>query len=204
MQNTSTPGPTVPATNNTAYSPSVPISVHREVTAELQATQLKLESFQTHNQQLLQQNQQLRQEIEKLLRAAMQLQQTVNSVQVNSQGDLPQRPSMPVNNIPKLEKQAVSPLNPPPVNFQPESYSETSYSAAASLPAIEPEPTAATFPEHLFTEVPDEGPYRPSTSSKQSPDIGGVWLFVAIALIVVAFFGAGYWVVRPLLPQQQQ
>jgi len=54
------------------------------------------------------------------------------------------------------------------------------------------------MPEKLFTEVP-ETPYRLRTKPKKSSDLSGLWLAIAIFLIVIAAFGAGYIVVRPLL-----
>lgn len=66
------------ASGNTTYSPSVPISVYRELAAELQATKAMLESATTQNQSLQQQNQQLRQEADRLIQQAMKLQQILH------------------------------------------------------------------------------------------------------------------------------
>ena len=78
MQNINTSGKIGPNSENN-YSPSVPISVYREATAELQAAQIKLESLKVHNEQLMQQNQKLRIEIEKVVNSAMQLQEALNA-----------------------------------------------------------------------------------------------------------------------------
>ncbi|NEP46272.1 MAG: hypothetical protein F6K35_46575, partial [Okeania sp. SIO2H7] len=94
MQNTNTSGQTIPNTNNNGYSPSIPISLYREVTAELQGTKAELQSVSAHNQQLLQQNQQLRREIDKLIRGAVQLQQAANSAQAIAQASVPQKPTV--------------------------------------------------------------------------------------------------------------
>lgn len=210
MQNSNTSGQTIPATNNNGYSPSIPISIYREVTAELQGTKAQLEAVQTQNQELVEQNQQLRREIEKLIRAAMQLQQTANTAQAASQATIPQMPSIQKKSQPEWEAAAFGPTLPSPVAAMPQSelepptVSQASVSRPSpSLPMAEPPTPPTEFPEHLFTELPDESRYRPA-QSRQTPDIGGVWLIVAIFLIVVAFFGAGYWVVRPLLQQQQR
>ena len=61
------------------------------------------------------------------------------------------------------------------------------------LPAM-PQP----LPEKLFTEVP-EIPYRVRSQPKKASDLSGLWLAIAIFLIVIAAFGGGYLVVRPLL-----
>ncbi|MDY6807125.1 MAG: hypothetical protein SXA11_25395 [Cyanobacteriota bacterium] len=217
MQNSNTSGQTIPNTNNNNYSPSIPISLYREVTAELQGTKAELESVQNQNQQLVQQNQQLRREIEKLIGAAMQLQQTASTAKAASNATVPQRPEVQNNAQPEIKAPAfaptlpspvsqvspVSPVSPPPVSPHSEPQNSQQPSPSLSLPTPEPQTPPVEFPEHLFTELPDESRDRPS-QSKQTPDISGVWLIVAIFLIVVAFFGAGYWVVRPLLQQQQQ
>jgi hypothetical protein len=203
MQNSNTSSQTIPNTNNNGYAPSIPISLYREVTAELQGTKAQLESVQAHNQQLTQQNQNLRQEINKLIRAAMQLQQTASSAQAASLVTVPQMPSIQPKTQPQWEPPAYVPTPPSPVATAPDSYPEA-VRTSPSLPTTEPEAPPTDFPEHLFTELPDESRGQLSTESRQAPDIGGVWLMVAIFLIVVAFFGAGYWVVRPLLQQQQR
>ena len=202
MQNSNTTGQTIPNTNNNGYSPSIPISLYREVTAELQGTKAQLQSVTNHNQQLLRQNQQLRQEIDKLIRGAMQLQQTANSAQAIAQASVPQKPSIEQPTQSQLKAPVFVPTPASTVvSPREESYSEAGPSTP-SLPATDPQTPPTDFPEYLFTELPDESRDRP-TQNKQTPDIGGIWLIVAIFLIVVAFFGAGYWIVRPLLQQQR-
>ena len=70
MQNTTLPENNSSANSNN-YSPSIPISLYREVTAELQSAQAMLDSLKTHNQQLLQQNQELRREVETVVQASV-------------------------------------------------------------------------------------------------------------------------------------
>lgn len=68
-----------------SYSPSVPLSVYREVTTELQAAKAMLNSLHTQNQQLVKQNQQLRQEIEKVVQSVLHAQQIADATtKVNS------------------------------------------------------------------------------------------------------------------------
>ena len=66
-----------PASGN-AQSPSVPISLYREVASELQTTQTTLQSLKTQNQELTQKNQQLRLEIERVVQSALQLRQVAD------------------------------------------------------------------------------------------------------------------------------
>ena len=198
MQNTTLPDNTSPENSNT-YSPSVPISLYREVTAELQAAQAMLDSLKTHNQQLVQQNQQLRREVETVVQVSQQLQQVVNSAQSVTQTGMPQMPSVKFNFSvePEQRTPATSETNSALPQAPP-----TPQTVAFPFPLPEPEPTAPSMPqplpEQLFTEVP-EIPYRLRSKPKKASDLSGLWLAIAIFLIVITAFGGGYLVVRPLL-----
>ncbi|MBD1829724.1 hypothetical protein NDI47_14405 [Microcoleus vaginatus GB1-A2] len=195
MQNTTLSDNTSPENSN-SYSPSVPISLYREVTAELQAAQAMLDSLKTHNQQLVQQNQQLRREVETVVQVSQQLQQVVNSAQSVTQTGMPQMPPVKFNF-------SVEPAPPAPATSQTNSaVPQPPQTVAFPFPIPEPEPTPAStpqpLPEKLFTEMP-EIPYRLRSKPKKASDLSGLWLAIAIFLIVIAAFGAGYLVVRPLL-----
>ena len=203
MQNTTLPENNSSANSNN-YSPSIPISLYREVTAELQSAQAMLDSLKTHNQQLLQQNQELRREVETVVQASVYLQQAVNSAQSVSQTGMPQMPPVNRFNLSVASPRLASlPLQ---ANYSvPDEPTPAAQTVAFPFPIGEPEPTAPTAPampeklsEKLFTEVP-ETPYRLRTQPKKSSDLSGLWLAIAIFLIVIAAFGAGYIVVRPLL-----
>ncbi|MEG4572909.1 hypothetical protein QUA56_09440 [Microcoleus sp. N3A4] len=198
MQNTTLPDNTSPENSN-SYSPSVPISLYREVTAELQAAQAMLDSLKTHNQQLVQQNQQLRREVETVVQVSQQLQQVVNSAQSLTQTGMPQMPPVKFNF-------SVEPAPLAPATSQTNSALPQAPPAPGTVsfpfPLPEAEPTASSMPqplpEKLFTDVP-EIPYRLRSKPKKASDLSGLWLAIAIFLIVIAAFGAGYLVVRPLL-----
>ena len=195
MQNTTLSDNTSPENSN-SYSPSVPISLYREVTAELQAAQAMLDSLKTHNQQLVQQNQQLRREVETVVQVSQQLQQVVNSAQSVTQTGIPQMPSVKFNF-------SVEPELPAPVTSRINStVPQPPQTVAFPFPLPEAGPIAASIPEplpeKLFTEVP-ETPYRVRSQPKKASDLSGLWLAIAIFLIVIAAFGGGYLVVRPLL-----
>lgn len=70
----STPA-SVPPPPPPTKSPSVPISLYREVASELQNTRTSLQSLKTQNQELIQKNQQLRLEIERVVQSALHLRQ---------------------------------------------------------------------------------------------------------------------------------
>ncbi|MEG4008383.1 hypothetical protein QUA41_22185 [Microcoleus sp. Pol11C1] len=195
MQNTTLSDNTSPENSN-SYSPSVPISLYREVTAELQAAQAMVDSLKTHNQQLVQQNQQLRREVETVVQVSQQLQQVVNSAQSVTQTGMPQMPSVKFNF-------SIEPPPPAPATSRTNStVPQPPQTVAFPFPLPEPEPKGSPMPqplpEKLFTEVP-ETPYRVISQPKKTSDLNGLWLAIAIFLIVIAAFGAGYLVVRPLL-----
>jgi FtsZ-binding cell division protein ZapB len=193
MQNTTLPDNTNPENSN-SYSPSVPISLYREVTAELQAAQAMIDSLKTHNQQLVQQNQQLRREVETVVQVSQQLQQVVNSAQSVTQTGMPPMPSVKFNF--SVEPEPPAPLTSGTSSAVPQPPQKVAFPFPLPEPTAPPMPD--TLPEKLFTEVP-ETPYRIRSQPKKASDLSGLWLAIAIFLIVIAAFGAGYLVVRPLL-----
>lgn len=170
-----------------AYAPSVPLSVYRELAAEMQANQAMLEFLRTQNQQLLKQNQHLRQEIDKLVESAIHLQQRTDSLEA---------PLTPTTRLyaaskhPELRGEAIAPPASPrtlPRSAAPTKHPELS----------ETSPT----PESLVTEQ-EEGRYRRPSPPQKSRDVSGVWLAFAIFLIVVITFGASFAIVRPLIQKR--
>lgn len=184
MQNATASGRVAP---NSAPSPaSVPISLYREVSAELQNSQALVNSLTLQNQQLSQQNQELQRQLDRIIQAVQEFQQTV-------QQSIPGSVSFP----PSLLTPINSPGPQPHTNVEShEDFSTSESTLPFNFP--EPEPTTPKIAEKLFTEEP-QLPYRIRSQTKKATDLGGVWLAIAIMLIIVGAFGAGYWVVRPLL-----
>ncbi|NEP83445.1 MAG: hypothetical protein F6K17_37975 [Okeania sp. SIO3C4] len=181
------------------YSPSVPISVYREATAELQATQIKLESLKVHNEQLIEQNQKLRREFEKVIQSATQLQETLNSSLLVTQVTQPQVSSFPSSGL-RVDTFRDNSFNSDNSDFEVDA-PETS-STSPSLPFTESKNADPDFPEYLFTEEPDRSRYSKTSNSTQVSDLNGIWLVAAICLIVIAALGVGLLVVRPILNQR--
>lgn len=168
-----TQSPKSSAQANSNHTASVPISVYRELAAELQATQAMLDTVHAKNQQLTQQNQQLRYEIDRFVQSALRLRQVAEPTQSSSPSVSPTvAQSVPVS--------------------EPESTFED---MAAKLRATNP-----VISEELFTEEPD----RPQQISKTAKpkDLGGFWLTLTVIAIIVTAFGAGFLVVKPLLPSR--
>jgi len=164
-----------------AYPSSVPISVFRELSAELQATRIMLESLNTQNQQLVQHNQRLRQEIGRMVQAAVQVQQMADLYQ-------PAKITMP----------DISYIN---VEFGTDAYLPN-----VVKPQAAPRKTAHTVDlsrtanNRGMVAEQEEGRYRrPKPMPKSKSDLTGLWLLLVIFGIVITAFAAGFWIVRPFL-----
>ncbi|MDY6899493.1 MAG: hypothetical protein SWZ49_15640 [Cyanobacteriota bacterium] len=182
-----------PAPVNQAYSASVPLSVYRELAAELQATQTAIHQLTQQNEHLAQENHVLRQEIAKTVNAVMHLQNAVNysanatynntlntSVNQASSGTNEKR----VASTNKQHKhQSVAPKRVKRPRSSPVSHQVTEY--------FEP------LPEPVFIEEQQANYYYEDES--EFSQVSGWWLIFAIVFIIVMGFGAGYVVVRPLL-----
>ena len=174
------------------YSPSVPLSVYRELAVELQAAETMLDSLNAQNQQLAQQNQQLRQEIDKAVQTVLHLQQVVDSSCTVSRGSEPQmnpyvrtEPSRTVNAAPR----------PIPGSYRPPT---TVQSAVEGQSLFQKRGGGSVSSDKLFTEQ-EEGRYRRRPQPENTSEISGWWLMTAMLLIIVTAFGAGFLIVRPLL-----
>lgn len=193
-----------PVVTPSGYSSSVPITLYREITAELQNSKSSLNALKAQNQQLLQQNQQLRRELNNVIQATAQLQTAVNSAQkLNSTegamsavtANIPQSSPEPTIKIPKIISAPTS-VKTEPI---PHPLPRTQESNSISLPNMK-KPISQEISEELFTEQ-TEGYLKPNSSS-QRPELNGWWLIVSILLIIFAAFGMGYWIVRPILQQR--
>ena len=171
-----------PKPANQAYSASVPLSVYRELAAELQAAQGAIHQLNLKNQHLAQENHVLRQEIAKTVHAVLHLQNAVTNANVaHSQKRPVERKSKQY--VPQQKRQNVPPKRVKRPRTSPVVPQVTEF--------IEP------LPEPVFIEE-QEPTYYYSDDSVIS-QVSGWWLIFAIVLIIVMGFGAGYVIVRPLL-----
>jgi hypothetical protein len=189
MQNSTTSGQTsIPNTApntapNAAYAPSVPISVYRELSAELQATKALLDSVNHQNQQLAQQNHKLRQEIETVAQAALRSQQTASAMQpVQFGAPIPPSPSEQIASQIRTAAPRVSQHSDRPNPTQ----------APAANTKL-----AGVRAEELFTETGSSD--RPSPSKSSPRQLNGFWLWLTVLAVIITAFGAGFLMVRPIL-----
>lgn len=139
------------ANPNVAFTPSVPVSVYKELATELQAAKALTEALNAQNQQLLRQNQQLQQQLDKAIDSVLYWRQASDAQKVN-------RPLPNASVVLPFSTQQVSP-----------EISET-----------------------------EQGRYRRQSSEKVA-EISSWSLAIAIVLIMVTAFGAGYFMMRPMI-----
>jgi hypothetical protein len=199
-------------TNN--YPPSVPLCVYRELTAELQAVQSKLDVITSHNQKLVQENQQLRQEITKVIQSCLELQKLVSTPS----------PSSPA---PSLSDHEVN--YPPQPQPTPHYHQEVKHTSKPTITAESPrQPTNRPRPKTSTKPTPSENRHQESTaprininlpvsetvfieeqkvsyypqSKSEGKGLNGWWLAITIIFIMITGFAAGYLIVRPLFQNQ--
>lgn len=186
MQNPSTEPYAVPTTNK--YSASVPISVYRELAAELQSAQTMLDSLKSQNQQLVKQNQQLQQQVEKVVHSAQHLQQIVSSFSGTVASN-------------HVEVPRAKPMPPPPPRpvAPPPPHHEESLPLVDLQASFSDEADFSPYSETVVIEQEDTRIRRPVIRSDGGTEVNGWMLIIAILLIVLTAFGTGFLIVRPLL-----
>lgn len=187
--------------NPKAYSPSVPLSVYRDLAGELQAAEAMLDAITAQNKQLVQENQLLRQEITKAVQSFLHLQKLVDTSEAASynqtpraSGDLNSQTSQRVNQV--RQQQRVSRVHSPVVPEVPNADFQKSDFSPPIVSMIPP------IPEPVFIEE-EEVRYYPHNESE--PKEVSAWsLVIAILLIIVTAFGVGYVIVRPFFEHQSR
>ncbi len=168
------------------YSPSVPISVYRELAAELSSTRTQMQTYKFQNQQLVEQNQKLRLEIERVVQSALYLRQVADGQGTNYPGANYPGPDPSGSDQPELDYPMPSLAHPVPAPTAPRKRPTTLKRAASETP------------ERLVTEQQEPQPRR--SNSRPASGLNGGWLMLIISVIVITAFGTGFLIVRPLLP----
>ncbi|MBE9028521.1 hypothetical protein IQ266_01960 [filamentous cyanobacterium LEGE 11480] len=194
----SQPQPTTPAR-------SVPISLYRELSADLQASQANISALQSQNYQLTEQNLQLRQELEQL---AVQTQVIVQQFKQSESAN---------DETLRLDE----------LGFDAESAENRSQmldQLYRSMPDYAPEDVVGMDDTNAFPSAPWSGMSLPTmprfnmpqvkrpqrlTGQAQNPmrmqasaseaELSGWKLTLVMGLIIFSAFGAGFLIVRPLL-----
>lgn len=195
----------IPTSNPASYSsPSVPISVYKQLAGELNVVKAEVTALKSENQQLRTNNQKLQNQVHQVIQAAEHLKQMVNrydfgaeTYQVQVQ-NITTTPSQPQPSTPAVMPPAAQPQLP-----------------AASAPQLQKQPLRSPQPPTVmdgngavpnpYTPQPPVKPIAtmappelPATEEVEGGINGWVILLMGIAIILTAF-GAGYMVVLPLL-----
>lgn len=208
-------------------TPSVPISVYRELATELKATQAMVDSLTQQNQQLSQQNQVLRQEMLSFAESADRLRQAVERSQPQPTATAAVPPQFlnygqgsganPSGFVVGPEDEPMAAADSRSGNFGDSVSSGVSHlaghltrlvnpkskapapGAPHGRPAPQKKPAPAPGPQMLYTEERLEPARISNQGGGGSGDLSGLWLATTILLIVVSAFGAGFLIMKPLL-----
>ncbi|ESA34357.1 hypothetical protein N836_17170 [Leptolyngbya sp. Heron Island J] len=163
------------------YSPSVPVSVYRELAAELQATKAMVDSLSAQNNHLTNQNHLLRQNIHQMVQVALQLGHHAGVAHPAEVEMTLSPPPAELHIQPQAEqpiRQSVKPVSEP------------------SRKVVSKRPKASL--SKVFTEHSGEN-RRYNLESSASGSLSTLWLIVSIAIIILTAFGAGFLIMRPLI-----
>ncbi len=172
------------------YSPSVPISVYRELAAELSSTRTQMETYKFQNQQLVEQNQKLRLEIERVVQSTLHLRQIADGHNV----------ARPFTGLPLTQADYIPASVPPPPLSQTATAAAKPRPTTLKRPAVGPKRGNPDRPDRLVTEQQEPQPQR--SAGRAAQEINGWWLSIIIGMIIVTAFGTGFLIVRPLLPSR--
>lgn len=152
----------------THYAPSVPMSVYRELAAELRANKAVIDSLNSRNQQLLSQNQRLKQEIHNVVQATLSLGQFAGVARQAAQDEFPA--AIAPHTLAKLvraqgEARKVVPGEPSPMHeIQQTVYTQPEPSYVVPQPAAPIHPAA---PSHREMQGPHGG--APEEETRRPP-----------------------------------
>lgn len=183
------PKSVVDQTQASTYLPSVPISVYRQLAAELQATQAQAKSLEEQNKQLREQNIRLQKEAHKVFKSAQKLQQAVSAFGVADEVVVKPSPTSSLEDVERMLRQTMA--------------SKTNHvppSPEIRQPEPPPRKAPAPDPERMVAEVQAVHYHdSPEFFEEESSGINGWLLAVSVLMIVVMAFGTGFLVVRPLI-----
>lgn len=196
----------VPEASGRGASASVPIAVYYQLAEELRGLKAQLAAAAERNTALADQNQQLRAELERLVAAAMQVQQLP-----------PPQPeplplSIPTDATTALDRTTDrTTASPPPLTFpRGEELDAATPPVPVPLGAVTGGPDAADWDalpgmapvDELFSEQP-VNPFPDPPSDRAKAPSGNWWTVVAIAAIGAMAFGVSFAIVRPLTQGQR-
>ncbi|MEL6603076.1 MAG: hypothetical protein AAFP20_07605 [Cyanobacteria bacterium J06614_10] len=146
----------------TNYAPSVPMSVYRELAAELRANKAVIDSLNSRNQQLIQQNQRLKQEIHNVVQAALNLGQYAGVARPANQENFPN--AVAPDTLAKLVRAQKNSQSDEPKDSQRDPFSTaqatTIHEAAAIPPSAAPDSAAKPIAFQPMVQNPLQTPLQ--------------------------------------------
>jgi hypothetical protein len=206
-----------------SYQPSVPISVYRQLVAELQSTKERMTALELENQKLASQNQVFLQEFAAIANSNQQI-QTIVLRSSNDVRELAQQSTQRLQQVltPTVKEQLASPsflssgqpsAQHPIQNLQQQigkaiaKNKQSPIQTATTLPTFAPistqpettsqmqtPPTSAVAMPLISTESMPEIISEPGT---ETSSLSGWWLTLTVVSIVLVSFGAGYLLMKP-------
>jgi cobalamin biosynthesis Mg chelatase CobN len=204
MRTTTNSVPNPQAASNQSYPPSVPLSVYRDLAEELQAAREMVNSLTLKNHQLAQKNQVLQREITKAVHAIAELQHCVDVPESSTVYNPDAHAFTNFNHeVKQTSAEACSDVRTQKV-YPPRTSANSS--APKKIKIKKPSYQEAIpdyFPVNkpVYIEEQEVRYYTPKRKA-EATETNGWMLLIAILLVVVTAFGAGYLVVRPLLQSQ--
>lgn len=189
--------------NSANYSsPSVPISVYKQLAGELNVAKSEMAALKSENQQLRSNNQKLQQQVHQVIQATEHLKQMVNRYDFGMEGYqqlTPPEPQAPLvrSETPLFELAPQPPAPEPQPQYSPQQPS-TPQNGAQKPPVNPASPQKSQRKPKPKTIENLQPPNFASSEEVEGGVNGWVILFAAIAIVLTAF-GAGYMVVLPLL-----
>ncbi|NJN74485.1 MAG: hypothetical protein HC799_17680 [Limnothrix sp. RL_2_0] len=183
-------------------SPSVPISVYKQLAGELNMAKNEISALKTENQQLRSNNQKLQNQVLQVIQAGEHLKQMVNRYDFGAESYQlapPEQASPPKEIAPAFPTPQLPESSPQPQYVAPPMATKVAPPQKSQKPQRQATPTQSPKsgkPVRLATVSASSAP----TMAEETEDGVNGWIIVLVAIaIVCTAFGAGYMVVLPLL-----
>jgi len=204
---------------------AVPLSVYRDLAAELNATKTELEYIRLENQKLVEQNYRLRQDASQVVESAQALQKLAQRLALSPPGGSVAPLSAGVAGTgaaagagvtiapPGIDRPYPDPMYPDrPHSDRPASPMAGSMAGEFQGPDVIPESYPGSHPPQA---IPHPARSTSRAAAALNPlaeeeadfqgdlphwDLGGWWLMLTVLAIVIMAFGAGFLIMRPFLP----
>jgi hypothetical protein len=180
------------------YAASVPISVYREISSDLQVTQAMNASLKAENHKLIQQNQQLRQELDRLVQSAVHTQQAISHLSLDALDRQSDRSGSDAEISEDFAAEFSTVRAKASANLGAKPKAPKRVAPTRPYPSGIPD---AYYEEHRFEQEAPRMVRMPAQAGRPV-ELNRWSMGLIMGLIVLSAFGAGFLIVRPLLPSK--